>query len=104
MAEKGEDFARKLRNYAEEWGGRKVKYIEHIRAMSDEDFAYFLNFLQPEIELFALAMERTLKYKRSFNLGEHNLNGDARSLYITLQKDYEEVMQRIANNINENAH
>ena len=44
------------------------------------------------------------KYKRSFKLGEHNLNGDARSLYITLQKDYEEVMQRIANNINENAH
>ena len=81
-----------------------MKYVEHIRAMSDEDFAYFLNFLQPEIELFALAMERTLKCKRSFNLGEHNLNGDARSLYITLQKDYEEVMQRIANNINENAH
>lgn len=40
-----------------------MKYIEHIRAMSDEDFAYFLNFLQPEIELFALAMERTLNTK-----------------------------------------
>lgn len=31
-----------------------MRYIDHIRAMSDEDFAYFLNFLQPEIELFAL--------------------------------------------------
>lgn len=39
-----------------------MRYIDHIRAMSDADFAYFLNFLQPEIELFALAMERTLQW------------------------------------------
>ena len=81
-----------------------MRYIVHIRAMSDADFAYFLNFLQPEIELFALAMERTLQCQRSLNCGKHNLNGDARSLYFTLQKDYEEVMQQIADSINKNAH
>ena len=81
-----------------------MRYIDHIRAMSDEDFAYFLNFLQPEIELLALAMERTLQYQRSLNCGKHNLNGDARLLYLTLQKDYEEVMQQIADSINKNAH
>lgn len=32
-----------------------MRYIDHIRAMSDADFAYFLNFLQPEIELFGLS-------------------------------------------------
>lgn len=81
-----------------------MRYIDHIRAMSDADLAYFLNFLQPEIELFALAMERTLQCQRSLNCGKHNLNGDARSLYLTLQKDYEEVMQQIADSINKNAH
>lgn len=44
-----------------------MRYIDHIRAMSDADFAYFLNFLQPEIELFALAMERTLQCQRSLH-------------------------------------
>ena len=64
-----------------------MTYMEHIRNLSDEDFAYFLNFLQPDIELFALAMERTLQVKRSV-AGTHSLNGDARSLYFTMQKDH----------------
>lgn len=60
-----------------------MRYIDHIRAMSDADFAYFLNFLQPEIELFALAMERTLQCQRSLNCGKHNLNGDAAGSKLT---------------------
>lgn len=76
-----------------------MTYLEHIRNLSDEDFAYFLNFLQPDIELFALAMERTLQVKRSVG-GTHSLNGDARSLYFTMQKDFEETMRLIAESAN----
>ncbi len=83
-----------------------MTYMEHIKQMSDEDFAYFLDFLQPEIELFMLAMERTLAGKGSRDCwrpgddGTCQLNGTRRSMYIMLKKVYDEEMKRICNDIN----
>jgi len=84
-----------------------ASYMDHIRKMSDADFAYFLNFLQIEIPLLALAVDRTEQKKRApWREGDHgtvDLNMDARHLYFTLCKDYDEEMNDLENEINRNA-
>ena len=40
-----------------------MRYIDHIRNMSDDQLAYFLNAIQPEITLWSLSMMRALSRK-----------------------------------------
>ena len=37
-----------------------MRYIDHIRNMSDDQLAYFLNAIQPEITLWSLSMPSSL--------------------------------------------
>ena len=41
----------------------RMRYIDHIRNMSDDQLAYFLNAIQPEITLWSLSMMRALSRK-----------------------------------------
>ena len=38
-----------------------MRYIDHIRSMSDDQLAFFLNAIQPEITLWSLSMMRAYK-------------------------------------------
>ena len=57
-----------------------MTYLEHIRKMDDGQLAYFLNMIQPEIELFMLAVQRAEAYHYEGPDKLHGLNGDARTL------------------------
>lgn len=81
-----------------------MTYIEHIREMDDAQLAYFLNTIQPEIELFMLAVERAEKYHYSGPDPLHGLNGDARTLLYIMQKDYDLELQRIEDKYNPGHH
>ena len=86
-------------------------YIEHIRNMNDGQLAYFINMLQPEIELWMLAMMRA-EADNSGSNGKHykgpdklyGLNGDARSLLHIMYKDYDLDIQRFEDSYNPGHH
>ncbi|MDO4647190.1 MAG: hypothetical protein Q4B26_00970 [Eubacteriales bacterium] len=85
-----------------------MTYFDHIRELSDEDLAYFLDFLQPEVTLIALAMERTLKAKGSRdkwdpeNEATCQLTGTRRNMYFALKKDFDQLMNDLDNEENPN--
>lgn len=81
-----------------------MTYLEHIRNMDDAQLAYFLNTIQPEIELFMLAVERAEKYKYTGPDTLHGLHGDARTLLWILRKDYDLELQRIMDMYNPGHH
>lgn len=81
-----------------------MTYLEHIRNMDDGQFAYFLNTLQPEMELFMLAVERAEKYRYEGPDSLHGLNGDARSLLWIMRKDYDLELKRIEDKYNPGHH
>lgn len=81
-----------------------MTYIEHIRALSDGQLAHFLNGLQPEIELWMLALERAESYQYSGPDVYHGLNGDARSLMHIMYKDYDLELKRIEDKYNPGHH
>lgn len=81
-----------------------MTYIEHIRNMSDGQLAHFINGLQPEIELWMLAMERAENYHYEGPDVYHGLNGDARSLMHIMYKDYDLELQRINDKYNPGHH
>lgn len=71
-----------------------MRYIDHIRNMSDDQLAYFLNAIQPEITLWSLAMTRTLSRKPYKGVDALNgTNGDTRTLMSILYKDYDYEMK-----------
>ncbi len=85
-----------------------MTYFDYIRSLSDEDLAYFIDFVQPEITLFALAMDRTLKGKGTrdkwdkSNEATCRLNGTRRKMYFTLKRDFDKEMEDINNDVNPN--
>ena len=81
-----------------------MRYIDHIRQMNDGQLAYFLNSIQPEIELWMLAMERAKAYHYEGPDVYHGLNGDARSLMHILYKDFDLEMQRLNDKYNPGHH
>lgn len=71
-----------------------MRYIDHIRNMSDDQLAYFLNAIQPEITLWSLAMTRALSRKPYKGTDALNgTNGDTRTLMSILYKDYDYEMK-----------
>lgn len=81
-----------------------MTYLEHIRQMNDGQFAYFLNMIQPEIELFVLAVQRAEGYNYSGPDSLCGLNGDARSLLWIMRKDYDLELKRIEDCYNPGHH
>lgn len=81
-----------------------MTYLEHIRKMDDGQFAYFLNTIQPEIELFMFAIDRAEKYKSSDIDPLCGLNGDARTLLYIMKKDYDLELKRIHDKYNPGHH
>ena len=81
-----------------------MTYIEHIRAMDDAQLTYFINFIQPEIELWTLAFDRAEAYHYKGPDVYHGLNGDARSLMHLMYKDYDLDKQRIRDCYNPGHH
>ena len=81
-----------------------MTYIEKIRQMDDGQLAHFINGIQPEIELWMLAMERALRYHYEGPDVYHGLNGDARSLMHILYKDYDIELQRLEDKYNPGHH
>ena len=77
-----------------------MTYIDHLRNMSDEQIAHFINGIQPEIELWMLAFERAMNYRYDGPDAYHGLNGDARSLMHILYKDYDLELQRLEDKYN----
>lgn len=73
-----------------------MRYIDHIRNMSDDQLAYFLNAIQPEITLWSLAMTRALSRKPYKDVDTLNgTNGDTRTIMSILYKDYDYEMKRM---------
>jgi hypothetical protein len=71
-----------------------MRYIDHIRNMSDDQLAYFLNAIQPEITLWSLSMMRALSRKPYKGVDALNgTNGDTRTLMSILYKDYDYEMK-----------
>lgn len=71
-----------------------MRYIDHIRNMSDDQLAYFLNAIQPEITLWSLSMMRALSKKPYKGVDALNgTNGDTRTLMSILYKDYDYEMK-----------
>lgn len=81
-----------------------MTYLEHIRKMDDGQLAYFLNAIQPEIELFMLAMERAENYHYDGCDTLCGLYGDARTLLHIMRKDYDLELQRIKDCYNPGQH
>lgn len=89
-----------------------MRYIDHIRSMNDGQLAYFLNMLQPEIELWMLAMDRALSDNLKHANGKdytgpdrlYGLNGDARDLLWIMYKDFDLDKQRIEDCYNPGHH
>lgn len=89
-----------------------MRYIDHIRNMNDGQLAYFLNMLQPEIELWMLAMERATSDNRKVLNGKnysgpdslYGLNGDARDLLFIMYKDFDLELKRIEDGYNPGHH
>ena len=71
-----------------------MRYIDHIRNMSDDQLAYFLNAIQPEITLWSFSMMRALSRKPYKGVDALNgTNGDTRTLMSILYKDYDYEMK-----------
>ena len=71
-----------------------MRYIDHIRNMSDDQLAYFLNAIQPEITLWSLSMMRALSRKPYKGVDALNgTTGDTRTLMSILYKDYDYEMK-----------
>ena len=71
-----------------------MRYIDHIRNMSDDQLAYFLNAIQPEITLWSLSMTRALSRKPYEGVDALNgTNGDTRTFMSILYKDYDYEMK-----------
>ena len=71
-----------------------MRYIDYIRNMSDDQLAYFLNAIQPEITLLSLSMMRALSRKPYKGVDALNgTNGDTRTLMSILYKDYDYEMK-----------
>ena len=71
-----------------------MRYIDHIRNMSDDQLAYFLNAIQPEITLWSLSMTRALSRKPYKGVDVLNgTDGDTRTLMSILYKDYDYDMK-----------
>ena len=71
-----------------------MRYIDHIRNMSDDQLAYFLNAIQPEITLWSLSMMRALSRKPYKGVDALNgTNGDTRTLMSILYRDYDYEMK-----------
>ena len=71
-----------------------MRYIDHIRNMSDDQLAYFLNSIQPEITLWSLSMMRALSRKPYDGCDALNgTNGDTRTIMSILYKDYDYEMK-----------
>lgn len=71
-----------------------MRYIDHIRNMSDDQLAYFLNAIQPEITLWSLSMMRALSRKPYKGVDALNgTSGDTRTLMSILYKDYDYEMK-----------
>ena len=71
-----------------------MRYIDYIRNMSDDQLAYFLNAIQPEITLWSLSMMRALSRKPYKGVDALNgTNGDTRTLMSILYKDYDYEMK-----------
>lgn len=71
-----------------------MRYIDHIRNMSDDQLAYFLNAIQPEITLWSLSMMRALSRKPYKGVDALNgTNGNTRTLMSILYKDYDYEMK-----------
>ena len=81
-----------------------MTYLEHIRKMNDGQLAYFLNMIQPEIELFMLAVQRAEAYHYKGPDKLHGLSGDARSLLWIMRKDYDLELKRIEDSYNPGHH
>ena len=79
-----------------------MTYLEHIRTMSDDQLAYFLNMIQPEITLWSIAMERALKKKPYDGLDAlKGTNGDTRRIMSILYKDFDYEMKLMDEEINQ---
>ncbi|MDO4648210.1 MAG: hypothetical protein Q4B26_06120 [Eubacteriales bacterium] len=85
-----------------------MTYFEYIRSLSDEDLAYFIDFIQPEITLISLAMERTLKGRGTRDKWDPSsastcrLDGTRRRMYFTLNQDFDQLMHDLDNEENPN--
>ena len=78
-----------------------MRYIDHIRNMSDDQLAYFLNAIQPEITLWSLSMMRALSRKPYKGVDALNgTNGDTRTLMSILYKDFDYEMKNRTQYIN----
>jgi len=78
----------------ENMGRTGMRYIDHIRNMSDDQLAYFLNAIQPEITLWSLSMMRALSRKPYKGVDALNgTNGDTRTLMSILYKDFDYEMK-----------
>lgn len=89
-----------------------MRYIDHIRQMNDGQLAYFLNMLQPNVEMWMLAMERATSDNNAVSSGKgytgpdklYGLNGDARELLWIMYKDFDLELQRVKDGYNPGHH
>lgn len=76
-----------------------MTYFDHIRELSDEDLAYFIDSLNPDIEVLMLAMKQTLdgrgRRDRWDEGASSTLTGTRIYMYQTLKKDFDERLREI---------